>query len=205
MKLFLASLDSATLDLALPLLPAKPQNLKLAFIPTAADHYGDIDIPWMTADHDKLVAMGFIVTDYDLKHKDINQLRSELAQLQVVFVAGGNAFYLLNEVKKSGFDIVIKELLDQGVVYIGASAGSSIMGPTLSHLTTIDHPEVVPELSDYTALNLVPHLIVPHYGRDKYPDRHAKMKGALGDKLTFLRDDQALVVNGDKIEVVTKS
>lgn len=204
MKLFLASLASVTLDLALPLLPDKPSNLKLAFIPTAADSYGDIDMPWMTADHDKLVAMGFVVTDYDLKHKDINQLRSDLSQFQVVFVAGGNTFYLLSEVKKSGFDIVIKELLDQGVVYIGASAGSCIMCPTIAHVTALDHPEQVPELTDYAALNLVPQLIVPHAGRDKYLARHEQIKAQYGDKILFLRDDQALVINGDKIEVVTK-
>ena len=203
MKLFLASLASATLDLALPLLPDKPQNLKLAFIPTAADPYGDIDMPWMTADHDKLVAMGFVVTNYDLKHKDVNQLRSDLSQFQVIFVAGGNTFYLLSEVKKSGFDIVIKELLNQGVIYIGASAGSMILGPDLNHLTKIDHPEQVPELTDYTCLKLVKERIVPHFGHEKYAHIHSELAQTWGDKVLALHDDQALVVNGDKIEVVT--
>ena len=33
--------------------------------------------------------------------------------------------------------------------------------------------------------------------------RHAKMKEVWGDKLTFLTDNQAILVNGDKIEIVT--
>ena len=50
----------------------------------------------------------------------------------------------------------------------------------------------------------VQHLIVPRYSRDKYEGRHVKMKELWGDKLTFLSDNQAITVNGDKIEIVTK-
>ena len=78
------------------------------------------------------------------------------------------------------------------------------MGPTLDHLTTIEHPEIVPELTDYTALNIDPYLIVLHYKTDKYAERHTNLKEQWGDKLTFLTDNQAIVVNGDKIEIVTK-
>lgn len=205
MKLFLASLASETLDLVIPLLADKPQNLKLAFIPTAADPYGIEPMPWMDADQDKLITMGFMVTDYDLKHKDVDTLRKDLSQFQVIFVAGGNTFYLLNEVKKSGFDIVIKELLDKGAVYIGASAGSMILGPDLNHLTTIDHPEQVPELTDYKCLGLIKERIVPHFGKEKYVDRHAQLQKEWRDEILLLRDDQVLIVNDDNIEVVTKS
>lgn len=204
MKLFLASLASETLDLITPLLPDEPSKLKLAFIPTAADPYGDIDLPWMRADHDKLVSMGFAVINYDLKRKNIDQLRTDLSMFQVIFVAGGNVFYLLNEIKKTGFDIVIKELLSQGVVYIGASAGSMVLGPDLDHLLTIDHADVVPELKDYTSLKLIKDRIVPHAGREKYKEKHEQLKEDWGDKILFLRDDQVLVVNGDNIEVITK-
>lgn len=203
MKLFLASLASTTLDLIKPLLSDDPKNLSVAFIKTAADPYGDIPMPWMEDDINKLKSMGFPVTFYDIKNKNIEILRNDLSNFQVIFVSGGNTFYLLNHIKKSGFDIVIKELLEKSVIYIGASAGSSVMGPTLDHLTTIDHPDIVPELKDYAALNFVPHLIVPHYGRDKYAERHVKMKEVWGDKLTFLSDNQAIIVNGDKIEIVT--
>ena len=202
MKLFLASLASTTLDLVLPLLPDKPNKLKLAFIDTATHPYGAIDMPWMTADRDKLAAMGFFMTDYDIKGKNADQLRRDLSQYQVIFVEGGNTFYLLNEVKKSGFDVVIKELLDKGVIYIGASAGSMILGPDLDHLVKIDHPETVPELTDYTCLGLIPERILPHLGREKYAAVHTAVTKEWGDKILALRDDQALVVDGDIHNIV---
>lgn len=203
MKLFLSSLASATLDLVIPLLPDKPSNLKVAFIPTAADPYGDITMPWMDADRNKLIYMGFEVIDYDLKGKNIEVLRNDLKDFQVIFVAGGNVYYLLDIVRKTGFDIVIKELLSQGVVYIGASAGSVIMCPTIDHTRIIEHPEAVPEMIDFSGLNLVDSLIGPHYGNPKYSQRYEQIITEYGDKVLPLTDNQALIVNDDKIEVVT--
>ncbi len=202
MKLFLSSLASVMLDLVFPLLVDYPSNLKLAFITTAVDPYINSDISWFTADHDKLVDMGFAVTDYDIKNKNIEQLRNDLAKFDVIFVAGGNSFYLLNEIKKSGFDIVIKELINHGVVYIGASAGSCIMSPTIEHLTSLDHPDIVPQLTDYASLGLYSKFIVPHFGREKYRLRHEKIKREFGDDVVFLHDDQAVIVNNDKSEIV---
>lgn len=203
MKLFLASLASATLDLAYPLLPDKPSSLKLAFIPTAADPYGDIPMPWMQAERDKLVRMGFLVTDYDLKDKDIDTLRNHLANFQIIFVAGGNTFYLLSEVRKSGFDILVKEFLDRGGIYIGSSAGSIIMGPDLAHVLLVDHPEAVPALVDYGGLGFVNQRILPHYGNEKYKDRHEKILAEWGTKLVPLRDNQAVIVNDGETKIVT--
>lgn len=204
MKLFLTSLASEVLDLVLPLLPNEPKNLKCAFIPTAADPYGDIPMPWMVADREKLVSMGFSVIDYDIKNKSIGVLRKDLKEYQIIFVAGGNTFYLLSEVQKSGFDIVIKELLKQGIVYIGSSAGSMIMGPDLKHVVTLDHPEQVPLLTDYTCLGLIRERIVPHSGREKYAERHKKITEEWGDSILPLQDNQAFVINGDSMEIIIK-
>jgi peptidase E len=77
------------------------------------------------------------------------------------------------------------------------------MGPDLNHLVKIDHPEQVPELTEYTCLGVVKERIIPHYGREKYATVHAKLQDEWGDNITLLSDNQALVVNDDKIEVVT--
>ena len=204
MKLFLASLASETLDLVLPLLPAKPKKLKLAYIPTAADPYDLDKRSWAEDNYTKLTSMGFEIITYDLKDKNPVLLRQDLASFQVIFVEGGNVFYLLNEIKKSGFDLVIKELLTKDIVYIGSSAGSMIMGPDLKHLITVDDPGIVPELTDFTSLNYLKERIIPHAGRAKYAEKHANLQKEWGDQILLLRDDQALVVNDDKIEVVTK-
>ena len=203
MKLFLASLASQTLDLVLPLLTDKPQNLRLAFIPTAADPYPADNRPWFDGNYAKLVSMGFLITIYDLKAKDKQVLSDDLSQFDIIYVEGGNTYYLLNEVKKSGFDSVIKQLLETGIVYIGSSAGSCIMCPTVDHARLIEHPELVTELTDYTALGLIDKCILPHFGKEKYVERQAKIIEEWGDKLLPLRDDQAVIVNDDETKIVT--
>ncbi len=78
-----------------------------------------------------------------------------------------------------------------------------ILGPDLNHLLKVDHPEAVPELTDYTCLGLIKERLVPHLGREKYKAVHAQLAKEWGDQITLLRDDQALVVNGEKTEIQT--
>jgi peptidase E len=77
------------------------------------------------------------------------------------------------------------------------------MCPTIEHVELVEHKEVVPELTDYSAIGLVKELLMPHAGREKYASRHAKMREIWGDRITFLTDDQAVIVNNDKTEIVT--
>ncbi len=89
------------------ILPDKPANLKLAFISTASNPYKDKS--WLYKDRDKLIEMGFIVKDIDIAYKTHEYLQKELATVDVVFVSGGNTFYLLEKVRDSGFDKIIKK------------------------------------------------------------------------------------------------
>lgn len=203
MKLFLASLASQSLDLVRPLLSDDPTKLKLAFIPTAADPYPRDGRPWLVDDFAKFSQLGFMVTEYSLNGKNEQTLMDELSQFDVIYVAGGNTYYLLYKVRETRFDKVIKKLIANGKVYIGSSAGACIMCPTIEHIEFLDKQEMAPNLKDFTGLGYVNHLIIPHYGREKYAEGHAKTKAKWGDKITFLNDDQVVVVNNDKIKIIT--
>ena len=202
MKLFLASRASDSLDLVLPLLPAAPHKLKLAFITTAADPYPTDNRPWYDLDRTKVVSMGFVTTNYDLKNKTPEVLAKDLSVYDVIYVEGGNTFYLLYHAIKSDFAEALKHLLE-GKVYVGSSAGSALLGPSLDYLITIDHPDQVPELTDFTALGFIPERLVPHYDQEKYRERYEKLDAVWGDTVTRLRNDQALIVDGAKKYIVT--
>lgn len=205
MKLFLTSLASATLDLLIPLLPKPASELKVAYITTAADPYPADNRPWYDSNRQKLVDLGFSVIDYDLKGKNEAMLAADLAPFDIIYVEGGNVFYLLYYMRLSGMDKALSKLLEMGKIYIGSSAGSAVLSPSVEHALLFDDPNIVPGLKDYQGLGIIKQQIHPHSGKPKYADREKETIKKWGTKLTLLRDDQVMIVNGSKIDIVSMS
>ena len=107
-----------------------PKTASVAFIPTAGDPYPER--PWIDADRKALVELGYNVTDIDLKGVTAESLEKELSSHDIIFVAGGNTTYLVQQSYISGFDDVIRGFLERGKLYIGSSAGSILAGRTTS-------------------------------------------------------------------------
>lgn len=202
-KLFLSSVAAYTLDKIYELLPDKPDKLKLAFIPTAADTYKNK--PWFYEDRDKLIEMGFKVKDVDIKNKTEKELTEELKNIDVIFVSGGNTFYLLEKTLESGFDKVLKKLIHKGIVYIGSSAGSVLLCPTIEVIKELDDPKAAPKLKSYKGLGIVDFLILPHFGDEKYKQKYKTIINEWKDRgyeLKLLTNNQAIIVNGNSYKIV---
>jgi len=202
-KLFLASFACKTLDKIEPLLPDNPQNLTVAFIPTASDPY--LDKEFVTVDRNKLVELGFKVLDIDIKDKSEQELEVLLKDVDLIAVTGGNAYYLLYHAQKSGFLTVAKNLIDKGVIYIGSSAGSILVCPTIDTARLFDSASVVPDLQDYQGMNLVDFLIIPHFDKPRYLGRLQKTIEQWSKKkynLFPLSDEQAIIIQGDEYTLI---
>lgn len=115
-----------------------------------------------------------------------------IMKAECIVVGGGNTFNLLNEVQKNGLVAPIRERINQGIPYIGWSAGSNLACPTLK--TTNDMPIAEPE--SFNALNLVSFQINPHY-TDAMPPNHG---GETREQriLEFLQANQTTTVVGLK-------
>jgi len=194
MKLFLTSSADVVLPKIVQHLPKAPQDLSVAFIPTAAKPY--LIAPWVSLDRRKLNQLGFNVTTLDLHNKTKDQVTSALSNVDIVFVAGGNTFYLLEKARECGLDMVLDELLPKGLIYIGSSAGSILVGPDIEPIKIFDNPGSA-KLRASTGLNFVDFIVLPHYGRDKYKSHHQKVIDDYGDKykLIPLRDDQFIIAD----------
>lgn len=103
----------------------------------------------------RLEAMGLIV---DRLPQDLSA-PGRVAEAHAIFIGGGNTFRLLSKLYQTGVIPAIRARVDQGMPYMGISAGSNVACPTIK--TTNDMPIVQPP--SFEALNLVPFNINPHY------------------------------------------
>lgn len=106
------------------------EKSKIGFIPTASEL--DDDRWYMKKDREDIVKMKFNVIDIDISNESKEKIREKLNSVDVIFVAGGNCFYLLQQLK-------IKDVLQDLVkfannkIYIGSSAGSCIACPSIDY------------------------------------------------------------------------
>lgn len=183
----------------LKILPKRADELKLVFIDTASKTEENIN--FLIEDRQKLVDMGFQISDFDLTSKSEAEVAAALVDADIIYVEGGNAYYLLEQVNRSGFAAVLEKLLERGVMYVGVSAGTFLACPTIEMADWHRNTENSFGLTDLSALNLVPFLITVHYNRPKYQNIQAGMQ-ASQYPVRILTDDQAFLVRDGQVELV---
>ena len=95
-----------------------------------------------------------------------DEILSAISQCDIIYVSGGNTFYLLNELRKSCAAQAIKNAVKAGKIYIGESAGAIVAAPDTRYATLMDENSA--KTSDFTGLNLVDFYIVPHFGCEPF-------------------------------------
>lgn len=201
MTLFLTSsgLAGAAKDEFLKILPKPVGEIKVVSVITAGKVY---EAPWfIRQDNEAMRQLGFSVEDIDLEGKKEEELRVFFLDKNVVVVHGGNTFFLMKHVRKSGFDRVIKEFVERGGLYVGISAGSMIAGSNIDSAILEEGDENSVGLTDMTGLNFVDLIISPHY---KEADEQAivEFEKKLGKTVTRLRDGEVILVRDGKSETM---
>ena len=112
MLIYLTSTAAKTINRLVPFLPKPAAETRVAFIPTASDIYDPH--PWVEDDRTALIRLGFRVEDVDLKTCHGEVLRKRLSESDIIFVAGGNTSYLLEQAQLSGFIDIVRKLVRAG-------------------------------------------------------------------------------------------
>jgi len=208
MKLLLTSagLSNQTLVNAFNKLVDIPsEKIHIAFIPTAANvEVGDKD--WLINDYANLKKQNYIVDIVDISALPKKIWLPRIKDANVIFVGGGNTFHLMYWFEKSGLKELLPELIKTRV-YAGISAGSCITGPTIYNSVQNLFGEKY-ELKIKKGLNLVNIQIIPHLNSDYFPKiREENLEIAsknLTEPVYAIDDDSAVIVDGDKIEIVSE-
>ena len=193
-RLLLSSDHNFVAEKGVKLLFDDISKIKLAYITTASK--GSDNKTYIKRHKDAMDKIGINYEEIDIDGKSEDELREMLKDKNAVYVEGGNTFYLLKAVRESGFDKVIKELMENGVPYIGSSAGSYIVCPTIEMATWKPKQKDRFGVEDFTALNLVPFLVTAHYVPEMEEVLREKISSAKYPT-RILQDGQGILVEGD--------
>jgi dipeptidase E len=182
------------------LLQKPAYDITVAFITTAAKP--EEDTSYLSKDFEAMKEMGFNVQEVDIEDKNEKELAEIFKLKDIIFVAGGNTFYLLKAMRKCNFKKVLKNFLKKGKVYIGASAGSIVAGRTIKTAGWLGDENRV-KLKNFKGLNLVPFDMFVHY----QPEHAEIIKKKLPwkwqrRKLKILTDQQAILVQGSQTVLI---
>lgn len=127
----------------------------------------------------------------------------ELLASDIIYLAGGNTFYFLYHLRRSGLLSVLKRFAARGGVLAGLSAGAHLMSPSIRLAGwppfDCDENEVGLGERQMGALDVVGFDFFPHY-RHSARYRHALADYSRREKrpLYACRDGSGIVVEGDR-------
>ena len=206
MKLYLSSYRIPDVDRLAQLVDKPVDEISIAFIPNAKDYYAPRAKAYKINDilayhRDKGLAHTDVV---DLiNHRNPMLLKQELAGYDVMWASGGNTFCLRQEMRRSGLENFIAELLGEGLVYAGDSAGAVAAGTSLRGIESVDIPEFSEEVI-YDGLGLIDAVLLPHAGNEYFEEANQQTCDQHpGQDIIELSDAQALIINGDQREIIT--
>lgn len=204
MKYILTSNSYQVTDQWIKELDKKPQGMRAVFIDTAANVYNKAEAEWLKADRNSLVKAGFEVEDYDLEGKSRENLIEDLEKFDLLFVSGGNTFYLLEKANESGFTQLIKENYFADKVYVGSSAGSVFLSDNIEVIKFLDNPDQT-KLDNFDAAGILNFTVFPHWGSPKFKPRYEKsLVFSYNTMKPFftLKDTEYLVFSEGKLNLV---
>ncbi len=165
-QFFLTSAANYVLSDIVKNLPMSSNKYNVAFIPTASEVYNE-DTQWVDNDRNALIKMGFnLKTEFSITGLKKEEIITKLENINLIFVCGGNPFYLLDQVIKSRFDEILKDKTNSDMIYIGSSAGSMIIGDHIDLVSTADEVSKAPQLKS-KGLKIIDLAILPHWGNQE--------------------------------------
>lgn len=200
-KLILVSMLYQVTDLVRKVEP-ELAGKTVTYIPTA----GIVEeIDGMIEDEtNTLQSLGLKVDVLDVSSASYESIVSALTKNDIIFVGGGNTFYLLQELRRSGADKIVAQEVNKGKLYIGESAGAVIACPDIGYCSGMDSPEKAPDLTDYTGLGLVDFYIVPHIGNEEMGEAAKKAVEEYNSRLDLkiITDRQVIQVDGENNRIL---
>lgn len=177
----------------------------VAFIPTASIH--EEYTQYVEDGKDALRTLGLTIKEVEITQFDKNQITRILNDCDCIYVSGGNTFFLIQELRKTGTDKLIKEQVEMGKLYIGESAGTIILSPNIEYAKKMDdYLTLTPNFNDFTGLGIIDFYPVVHFNCFPFEEATRNIINEYGHlPLKPITNQQAIVITGDAVSILGKT
>ena len=177
-------------------------NREIVFIPTAGNVEDYTD--YIDEGRAALTAMGYQVDELDVASESQAAAIAKIKAAQIIYISGGNTFYLLQELKRKQLLPVINEKINAGIPYIGESAGAIIMAPNIEYNSLMDDTSVAPDLTDYSALAQTDFYTLPHFEEEPFVEADEKVIATYQNQINLvpINNSQAIISDGETYQIV---
>lgn len=186
------------------------KGLKMLFCITASNYEGGEMNDWLIDDLEKLKDLGFKIDVCDINGISKENFLPRFEWADIFYFEGGNTQWLRSCIKKSGLEEYLLKLLETRV-WIGASAGSCVLCPTICNSCQDLFDEDIAGFPR-DGLGFVDFQFVPHLNNDCFPKiNFENLKNASknlleidGKKLYIVDDNSAVSVNDESVKIISE-
>ncbi|MEG0619490.1 MAG: Type 1 glutamine amidotransferase-like domain-containing protein, partial [Bacilli bacterium] len=201
-RLLLTSYFKKVTNLVPDFLETDPTGKKVCFITTAS-------VPekvnfFVSSGKKALEKHGMVIMELEISTASTEEIEDKIFKSDIIYVAGGNTFFLLDALRKTGVDKLIIEQIRNGKPYIGESAGSMILSGNIEYASIMDSPKVAPGLNgEYHALAITEFSIVPHANNAPFKNVVKRIVQTYSDNynLSLISNNQAIMKIGEQIKL----
>ncbi|WP_323589658.1 peptidase E [Aliarcobacter butzleri] len=174
----------------------------VTFIPTASKV--EKVVFYVNSSKKALQKLGLIIDELDISTASNDEINSKLRNNDFIYITGGNTFFLLQELKKTGADKIIIDEINKGKLYIGESAGAIVTSANVEYAKRMDDVKKAPNLIEFSGLNLVDFYVIPHYTNFPFEKTVEKIIEDYSSKLNLspISNKDAILVVDNKIDFI---
>ncbi|MGJ0563389.1 Type 1 glutamine amidotransferase-like domain-containing protein [Bifidobacterium pseudocatenulatum] len=199
MKLFLCSHFSSVGSL----IKEEIDNKKVAFIPTASLHEGYTG--YVGSARKLFKKLGASVTEIDISTEAYSTIQAVFEDADVIYFTGGNSFFLMDQLRKTETDELLKKELANGKLMIGELAGAIICAPTIQYIEQMDEKPEDYSQEDNEGLDLIDFYVLPHYLTAPFKKITERIMAEFSDlNICAINNHQAIIVNDEGSKVICK-
>lgn len=197
MRAFLCSYFAGVEPAFKNFLRGNPAQQRVVFIPTASTVE---DTTFYVQDAlDVFNRLGLEPDVLDVAEVDPETAKLRIERAEVLYISGGNTFYLLQQLKAKDLVHFIAEKVRHGMMYVGESAGAMVASPDIEYAQVMDDSDAALGMFDFKALGIVDFYPAVHDDEEPFTEAVRHMKAEYSDKLDLvpINNSRAIRVEGN--------